>query len=79
MASAQVILADVGMALVAFANTSAFASWLGLCPEKRVSGGKVLPDNSQSCVLLTKEPNSGTIFNQCEEESRRRAQLRLRR
>jgi transposase len=25
-----------------FRNASAFASWLGLCPEKRVSGGKVL-------------------------------------
>ena len=25
-----------------FRNASAFASWLGLCPEKQVSGGKVL-------------------------------------
>ena len=25
-----------------FRNASAFASWLGLCPENRVSGGKVL-------------------------------------
>lgn len=25
-----------------FSNASAFASWLGLCPEKAISGGKVL-------------------------------------
>src|ERR1700733_4321786 len=28
--------------LLGFAPRAAFASWLGLCPEKRVSGGKVL-------------------------------------
>jgi len=25
-----------------FANASAFASWLGLCPDNRISGGKIL-------------------------------------
>ena len=25
-----------------FRNASAFASWLGLCPERQISGGKVL-------------------------------------
>jgi transposase len=40
--TAQVILTEVGPDLRRFRNASAFASWLGLCPENRVSGGKVL-------------------------------------
>jgi transposase len=40
--TAQVILTEIGPDLQRFRNASAFASWLGLCPEKRVSGGKVL-------------------------------------
>ena len=41
-ATAQVILTEIGTDVSRFRNASAFASWLGLCPEKRVSGGKVL-------------------------------------
>ena len=40
--TAQVILTEVGPDVSRFRNASAFASWLGLCPEKRVSGGKLL-------------------------------------
>src|SRR5206468_6296568 len=40
--TAQTILCEVGSDLSRFRNASAFASWLGLCPEKQVSGGKVL-------------------------------------
>lgn len=40
--TAQVILSEIGPDVSRFRNASAFASWLGLCPEKRVSGGKVL-------------------------------------
>src|SRR5260370_8581523 len=40
--TAQVILTEVGPDLRRFRNASAFAWWLGLCPENRVSGGKVL-------------------------------------
>ncbi len=40
--TAQVILTETGPDVSRFRNASAFASWLGLCPEKRVSGGKVL-------------------------------------
>jgi hypothetical protein len=39
---AQVILTEIGPDVSRFRNASAFASWLGLCPEKRVSGGKML-------------------------------------
>ena len=41
-ATAQVILTEIGPDVRRFRNASAFASWLGLCPEKRVSGGKTL-------------------------------------
>jgi transposase len=40
--TAQVILTEVGPSVSRFRNASAFASWMGLCPEKKVSGGKVL-------------------------------------
>jgi transposase len=40
--TAQTILCEIGTDVSRFRNASAFASWLGLCPEKKVSGGKVL-------------------------------------
>src|SRR6202162_547049 len=40
--TAQVILTEIGPDLRRFHNASAFASWLGLCPGKRVSGGEGL-------------------------------------
>jgi transposase len=38
----QMLLTEIGPDLSAFPNVSAFAAWLRLCPDKRVSGGKVL-------------------------------------
>ena len=40
--TAHTILMEVGADVSRFRHASAFASWLGLCPEKQVSGGKVL-------------------------------------
>ena len=40
--TAQVLLTEIGPDLSSFPNVAAFASWLRLCPDKRVSGGKVL-------------------------------------
>jgi transposase len=45
--TAQTILCEVGTDVSGFRNASAFASWLGLCPEKKISGGKVLFTNSR--------------------------------
>ena len=45
--TAQVILTEIGPDVTRFRNASAFASWLGLCPEKRVSGGKVLSSKTR--------------------------------
>jgi transposase len=40
--TAQTILSEVGPNVSRFRNASAFASWLGLSPEKQISGGKTL-------------------------------------
>lgn len=45
--TAQTILCEIGTDVSRFRNASAFASWLGLCPEKKISGGKVLYTKSR--------------------------------
>jgi transposase len=40
--TSHTILCELGTDLTGFRNASAFASWLGLCPEKQISGGTVL-------------------------------------
>jgi transposase len=45
--TAQTILCEIGTDVSKFRNASAFASWLGLCPEKKISGGKVLYTKSR--------------------------------
>jgi transposase len=38
----QTLLAEIGPDLSRFEDGSALASWLGLCPDNRISGGKIL-------------------------------------
>ena len=45
--TAHTLLTEVGRDLSAFRNASAFASWMGLCPDNRVSGGKVLSSGTR--------------------------------
>ena len=45
--TAHTILCEVGTDVSRFRNASAFASWLGLCPERQISGGKVLYTKSR--------------------------------
>lgn len=40
--TAHTLFAEIGPDLSRFAHAAAFASWLGLCPDNRISGGKVL-------------------------------------
>src|ERR1700730_3834694 len=129
--TAQTILCEIGTDVSRFRNASAFASWLGLCPEKKVSGGKVLYSKSRRVrsrvatalrmgahslhhakdylgeffrritrklgkpqavtatahklariifhLLSTREAYDESVFHKCEEETRKRAELRLRR
>jgi transposase len=45
--TAHTILCEVGTDVFQFRNASAFASWLGLCPERQISGGRVLYTKSR--------------------------------
>jgi transposase len=40
--TAHVLFAEIGPDLSRFASVAAFVSWLGLCPDNRISGGKLL-------------------------------------
>jgi transposase len=53
--TANMLLTEVGRDLSAFRSAAAFASWLGLCPDNRVSGGKVLSSRAPS--LANGSPN----------------------
>lgn len=43
----QAFVSEIGPDLGRFANASHFASWLGLCPGTKISGGKVLDARSR--------------------------------
>jgi len=45
--TAHVLLTEVGRDLSPFRSAAAFASWMGLCPDNRVSGGKVLSSRTR--------------------------------
>jgi transposase len=45
--TAQALLTEVGPALTKFPTSAAFCSWLRLCPEPKISGGKVLSSRTR--------------------------------
>src|SRR5215469_17644956 len=49
--TAHTIISEIGTDVSRFRNASAFASWLGLCPEKQVSGGKVLYTHTRPSLI----------------------------
>ncbi len=40
--TAQTVISEVGLDMTRWTSESHFASWLGLCPNNAVSGGRVL-------------------------------------
>lgn len=48
--TALVILTEVGPDLAGFKTEKHFCSWLGLCPDNRISGGKVLSSRTRQVV-----------------------------
>jgi len=50
VATALVILTEVGPDLSRFPSEKHFASWLGLCPDNRISGGKVLSSRTRRVI-----------------------------
>lgn len=48
--TAQVVLSEVGLDLSAWRSEKHFASWLGLCPDHRISGGKILTRHTRRVI-----------------------------
>jgi len=48
--AAQVILSEVGTDMSPWPSEKHFASWLGLCPDHRISGGKILGRSTRAVV-----------------------------
>ena len=46
----QTIIAEAGVDMSRWSTEKQFASWLGLCPDNRVSGGKVLKRGTRHVV-----------------------------
>jgi transposase len=48
--TAHMLLTEVGPDFSSFPSAAAFASWLGLCPDNRISGGKILSVSTRHVV-----------------------------
>jgi len=48
--SAQVILSEIGTDMTRWRTEKHFASWLGLCPDNRISGGKILSSHTRHVI-----------------------------
>ena len=48
--AAQIILSEIGTDMSRWPTEKHFASWLGLCPDHRISGGKVLGRSTRPVV-----------------------------
>jgi transposase len=48
--TAQVVISEIGLDMTRWRSEKHFASWLGLCPDNRISGGKVLSTHTRHVV-----------------------------
>jgi transposase len=48
--TALAVISEVGVDMSRFASAKAFASWLGLCPGTRITGGKVMSGKTRRCA-----------------------------
>lgn len=46
----QTIISEVGLNPHAFPNAKCFSSWLGLCPDNRITGGKIIKRSTRKVV-----------------------------
>lgn len=49
-ATALVVLTEVGPNMTGFKTEKHFCSWLGLCPDNRISGGKILSSHTRRVI-----------------------------
>ncbi len=62
--TAMVVVSEIGPDLSRFPTVGHFASWLGLCPGTRITGGKVLSGRTRRCA------NRAAQAHQLLDESR---------
>ena len=48
--TAQVVVSGIGLDMTRWRSEKHFPSWLGLCPDNRISGGKVLSSHTRHVV-----------------------------
>jgi transposase len=48
--TAQTLLSEIGLDMSAWPTEKHFASWLGLCPDHRISGGKILKRGTRQVI-----------------------------
>lgn len=48
--TAQVVISEIGLDMSPWETEKRFASWLGLCPDNRISGGKVLKRGTRRVI-----------------------------
>ena len=48
--TAQVLISEIGLDMNPWPTEKRFASWLGLCPDNRISGGKILKRSTRHVV-----------------------------
>jgi transposase len=47
---AQTLISEVGLEMTRWKTEAHFASWLGLCPDNRITGGKVIRKGTRHVV-----------------------------
>jgi transposase len=48
--TAHVIISEIGLDMMRWRTEKNFASWLGLCPDNRITGGKVIKRRSRHVI-----------------------------
>ncbi len=48
--TAQTLISEIGLDMSAWPTEKHFASWLGLCPDHRISGGKILKRGTRQVI-----------------------------
>jgi len=63
--TALTIISEIGFDMSCWRNAKAFASWLGLCPGNKVSGGKKLSGKTKPCanrVAIALRMSANTLY-----------------
>ena len=59
--TALVVVSEVGADMGKFPSDKHFASWLGLCPGTKITGGKVMSGKTKRCVRASRRWGRTTV------------------